>query len=98
MKWIWDFGSLGTLEQCGKLAGGGSVAVAVGLSDKGHVTYDTWIIFHLLPFCLFLSVSFHHGIGASIPTHSGVQCLLDEVPLSKYEVHINERGWSGKKF
>ena len=55
----------------GELAGGGSVAVGVGVSDMGEVkvTHDTLhYIFVLLSFCLYLSAFVHFGIGATIRT------------------------------
>ena len=44
--WIYFYGFLGRCKPayCAKweIAGGGSVAVAVGFSDKWRVTHDTW--------------------------------------------------------
>ena len=49
LKFFWVLGSLETSLLCimGELAVGGSVAVAVSLSDRRQVT--------VAPFCLFLS-------------------------------------------
>ena len=69
-----------TSLQCimGELAGGGSVAVAVGFSDRWQVKCDMW---HLTPDASFfvvgpfLSVSVLFGIGATIRTRREIQCL-----------------------
>ena len=66
----------------GLLAGGGSVAVVVGVSerwkvtcdrDMWHMTPDTWHMTRDICFFSFLSVCF--GIGATIRTDREVHCL-----------------------
>ena len=62
-----------------ELAGGGSMAVTVGISDMWqvtgdtqHMTPDTW---HLTP-DLKNKFIYFFGIGATICTHQEIQCLL----------------------
>ena len=81
------FGSLQTSLLCimGESAGEGSVAVAVGVSDRWHVTHDKcnvkrdmWHLTHGTPFCSFFpfSVCFDRcGIRTTIPTRWEIQCL-----------------------
>ena len=73
------FGSLQTILLCivGKLAGGGSVAVAVGVSDMCQVTGDTQ---HMqagytrdLRYSIYIYI--HIYIGANICTCQEIQCL-----------------------
>ena len=80
---FWDFGSLQASLLCivGDLAGRGSVAVAVGVSDRWHSIGDTWHLTHGMWhvthdfFLPFLSVSSRFGIGATIRAHQEIQCL-----------------------
>ena len=89
----WVFGSLWTSLLCimGKLAGGWSVAVAVGVSDRWHATRGTWHVHlthdirhvtadtrhlnHDILLFAFLFLSVPFGIGATIRTCQKIQSL-----------------------
>ena len=89
---FWVSGSLQTSWLCimGELAGGGSVAVAVGISDMWQVTCNTWHmthdmkhmthetlhIFSIIFYLLIMSVYICFGIGATIRTRQEIQYLL----------------------
>ena len=80
-QWLFGFGFFSSLfllhTSLGELAGGGSVAVAVGVSDiwqvmrnMWHVRCYTWNVTH--DYIFFPS---HFGTGATIRTRQEIQCL-----------------------
>ena len=86
-EFIWVLGSFQTSLLClvGELAGGQSVAMAFGISNKWqvrcdmwhvicdmwHLTCDTWPVTH----DFFFAFSVRFGIGATICTRWEIQCL-----------------------
>ena len=67
---FWAFRS-SLLNIVGELAGGASMAVAVGVSDRWHVTRNWWQVTCDISFYFIL-----YGIDDTNRTHSEIQCLL----------------------
>ena len=84
----------------GELAGGGSLAVTVGVSERCVVTRNTWHVTgdtrHMIcdmwqkthdicHFFLLLAISVCFGTGATIHTHQKIQCPLCMLSWDKLE-------------